>query len=104
MIFYINCDNKQFTPHSTTFSAAIVITGCGCDIFRTGGGRGGRLSKRAEVGGRSEKVLRTAGLTDCIQSMMNYFMHTVQGAKLAFSLIPHLKIDIRGAKIKFNSD
>jgi len=36
--------------------------------------------------------------------MMIYFMHTVQGAKLAFSLIPHLKIDIRGAKIKFNSD
>lgn len=67
-------------------------------------GRGGRLSKRAEVGGRSEKTLRTAGLTYCIQSMMIYFMHTVQGAKLAFSLIPHLKIDIRGAKIKFNSD
>ena len=64
MIFYINCGNKQFTPHSTTFSAAIVITGCGCDIFRTGGGRGGRLSKREEMGGRSEKSLRTARLTD----------------------------------------
>ncbi|HAT82616.1 MAG TPA: hypothetical protein DCS59_04180 [Eubacterium sp.] len=71
-------------------------------------GRDGRAIRKDTADGRvdrrSEKVLRTAGLTDCIQSMMNYFMHTVQGAKLAFSLIPHLKIDIRGAKIKFNSD